>query len=1042
MSQRQRQRLFSRLKNPSITKRPERVLLVRACAAVAERLEPRRLLAVATTYVDDNWFLLTDTGTPGASVGDTVRNDFDTINTAGITATYGVDGFGTVAAVPSSAPGAATIQDAVNNTNANGTVNVLEGGYALTGDIGINSGVTLRGPNSAISPNTGSRVAEAVINGGDTQRIRVSTTDPVSLEGLQLSHLVLDSYTADSQITYQKNIIDHMPGNIFLNEPATWTLSDNHIYGTADDWDDALIAGDWNGATGTMVNIQNNVIENLSTASTSSGLNLSNVAGTIAGNTFKTKDFYALLLANNSGVTVSGNIFDNIYNSTGFPSYGALRFYTPGTVNVSITTNQFTNSYAGIAVRQGSVTTGATIGISGNTFTNDTYDIINLGNGGLTPAGDNVFDGVTLSAATTPQLFAIADKVVDAVDVPDAGLVRLKANNIYVTPNSYFAAPPPNTATATPSIQRGINAASNLDTVNVAAGFYGGETVAVNKTVTLLGAQAGVDARTRGVVPESIVSNGDGDFQIEANNVTIDGFRLIGVVNDPNSPPFTGLGAAIWTNPGFSGTNGGHKIFNNIIDGNVSGIELDSDGSIPTIVEQNLIQNNNASGAASGNGIIVSFGLVNAFIDSNTFVNNSNGGIGFQAAEQDVTISNNSFTANGNGVYAYNLADSVITQNNFDSQLSSQVGLFGGDTNVEVTNNVITNGATNGIRIGDFFGPNNTDLTIEMNSITNNNNGILVDNVPDAPYSIMCNTISGNVTSGLTNSDPNLLIAEKNYWGSPTGPMAPSNPSGTGDKVIGNVDFTPWAADPSCTTFVPPSPLVTTEQDPCDPTCTALLVIGTDAADQITVKLGDSSHPNDYQVTIKNSSGTTTVKGTAGPDPLCRVIIYGLDGNDAITMDSHGRNIPVWEFGGNGNDKLTGSKGPDVLVGEAGNDTATGNEGRDLLIGGTGADNLNGGKGEDIVIGGNTDHDSDLNALCKIMDEWTRTDANFATRVNHLKGTTPNGLNSPYFLNPSTVHNDGVKDVLSGGSGSDWFIYDSSDKLADFKANQDIKTEV
>jgi len=87
----------------------------------------------------------------------------------------------------------------------------------------------------------------------------------------------------------------------------------------------------------------------------------------------------------------------------------------------------------------------------------------------------------------------------------------------------------------------------------------------VSKTVTLQGAQAGIDARTRTAVPESVMDNGDGDFQILADSVTIDGFTIQGAVNDPSAPPFTGLGAGIWSNPGFSGTHGGQVIANNII---------------------------------------------------------------------------------------------------------------------------------------------------------------------------------------------------------------------------------------------------------------------------------------------------------------------------------------------------------------------------------------------------------------------------------------------------------------------------------------------
>jgi len=31
------------------------------------------------------------------------------------------------------------------------------------------------------------------------------------------------------------------------------------------------------------------------------------------------------------------------------------------------------------------------------------------------------------------------------------------------------------------------------------------------------------------------------------------------------------------------------------------------------------------------------------------------------------------------------------------------------------------------------------------------------------------------------------------------------------------------------------------------------------------------------------------------------------------------------------------------------------------------------------------------------------------------------GLNAPYYLNSSTVHDDGATDTLTGGPGMDWF---------------------
>jgi len=58
---------------------------------------------------------------------------------------------------------------------------------------------------------------------------------------------------------------------------------------------------------------------------------------------------------------------------------------------------------------------------------------------------------------------------------------------------------------ATPTIASAITAASSGDTIIVASGTYN-EKIFINKSLTLLGAQANVDARTRTAVPESIIT--------------------------------------------------------------------------------------------------------------------------------------------------------------------------------------------------------------------------------------------------------------------------------------------------------------------------------------------------------------------------------------------------------------------------------------------------------------------------------------------------------------------------------------------------------
>ena len=77
--------------------------------------------------------------------------------------------------------------------------------------------------------------------------------------------------------------------------------------------------------------------------------------------------------------------------------------------------------------------------------------------------------------------------------------------------------------------------------MNVLEGTYG-ELVLVNKTVTVNGAQAGVDARTgRPSATESIIQgnvSGQGGFILSANDITLDGFT---VQNSTNAFPGSGL---------------------------------------------------------------------------------------------------------------------------------------------------------------------------------------------------------------------------------------------------------------------------------------------------------------------------------------------------------------------------------------------------------------------------------------------------------------------------------------------------------------------
>src|SRR5438045_4846542 len=118
------------------------------------------------------------------------------------------------------------------------------------------------------------------------------------------------------------------------------------------------------------------------------------------------------------------------------------------------------------------------------------------------------------------------------------------------------------------TISLAIAAASNGDTIQVCVGTYN-EQVQINKTLTLNGAKAGQDARTRVATNESIITNTCGPVQIMADKVVLDGFTIQGSTLDPTANPGC-FGAGIWSNPGeFASDVGGHQILNNIIQNNI-----------------------------------------------------------------------------------------------------------------------------------------------------------------------------------------------------------------------------------------------------------------------------------------------------------------------------------------------------------------------------------------------------------------------------------------------------------------------------------------
>jgi uncharacterized delta-60 repeat protein len=221
------------------------------------------------------------------------------------------------------------------------------------------------------------------------------------------------------------------------------------------------------------------------------------------------------------------------------------------------------------------------------------------------------------------------------------------------------------------------------------------------------------------------------------------------------------------------------------------------------------------------------------------------------------------------------------------------------------------------------------------------------------------------------------------------------------------------------------------QADPCCPGATVLAIGGTNSDDAIAVGTATGG----VEALLNSVS-----LGVFAPSRS--IVVFAGGGNDDVQV-AGSVSLSAWLHGGDGNDRLKGGGGPDVLLGQIGDDLLVGGAGRDLLIGGLGADRIVGNSDDDIIIGGTTTHDANTAALCAILAEWTSS-RDTVTRIDNLSGSgTGTRHNGSYFLNATTVHDDGARDVMTGSSGFDWFFANlgsesdpTKDKITDLSASE------
>lgn len=302
-----------------------------------------------------------------------------------------------------------------------------------------------------------------------------------------------------------------------------------------------------------------------------------------------------------------------------------------------------------------------------------------------------------------------------------------------------------NAANPCNTIQTGVNHASAGQTVRVAPGVYP-EVVSVTKALTLQGAQAGNDARTRSG-SESVVGVSGGGFYLAANNITVNGFTVQNVTN-----PFYN-GAGIYT----ATLGSDYRIVNNIILNNTQGLYLNSNGAMQNVVRHNLFRNNNASGAASGRAISSAAGLHNTNINDNTFRGHNFGSITLAGNQSDITIARNTARNERQFLYLYNTTNSRVHDNDVQNFQSNSYGmiLVGSNNNVRFADNIVRGASLDGMNIQNNFGFN-TNLTITGNTIAQNGeHGIRTSNSALTNSLITWNEIRNN---GATLNGDGILM--------------------------------------------------------------------------------------------------------------------------------------------------------------------------------------------------------------------------------------------------------------------------------------------
>jgi parallel beta-helix repeat protein len=311
-------------------------------------------------------------------------------------------------------------------------------------------------------------------------------------------------------------------------------------------------------------------------------------------------------------------------------------------------------------------------------------------------------------------------------------------------------------SSATGRIQEAVNLVATGATIHILAGTYPDGADIDRAGVSILGAQAGQDARSRSG-DESIVK---GRLTIAADDLTFDGLTFRDI-------PSAAVGGS-----GHQGT----QLLNNVFQDNVFGAQYDNNGSHPSLVRHNLfITNNNPAIPGSGTGIFMQgAGSQNVTITENEFHGHVNAATNVGVGT-NITFSDNTAIGESTLLVLQNSQSVTVRGNSATGTTGSGIYLANGNDGVEISGNDLDSaGGASAIRVSDAFGAGaNQNVTIAGNTIRgawtyaiNANAGIL-----DGHLVARQNRFGAGINNA--DGDPaNSIDAAGNWWGCNGGPGA------------------------------------------------------------------------------------------------------------------------------------------------------------------------------------------------------------------------------------------------------------------------------